>query len=166
MPRPPKSKEQHKRDGTYQRVRHADRKEFELLKNVPPAPAGFDATRKKYWVHFCDKLITTGLLTIQHLDSVEALCNLRADLDELNRDIKANGITFMTKTGQVKANPAYGLKLQTQAQILRIYEQFGFTPRTSMTLKAPKVQEKEKDPFEAVLEMMNGKKNKRTQAKA
>ena len=152
MPRAPKPTELHKIDGTYQPVRHADRKEFELLREVPDCPFK-DSRRSTYWNHFCGKLITTGLLTVQHLDSVEMICNLRADLDDLNAQVQKEGFTFQTDSGQIKANPAYTLKLQVQAQILRVYEQFGFTPRSSMTLKGPTNQTKEKDPFEELLAM-------------
>ena len=150
--RPPKTTDDHKRDGTYDPSRHSDRKEFALLKHIPDAPFT-DQRRVKYWDHFCGKLITTGILTIQHLDSIEALCSLKSDLDDLNEQVRIEGATFKTDSGQIKANPAYTLKLQTQAQIIRLFEQFGFTPRTSMTLKAPNVKEKEKDPFEELLSM-------------
>lgn len=166
--RPPKSSEQHKIDGTHQRVRHADRKAFELLDELPPCPFS-DKRRATYWEHFTSLYISTQILTKQHLDAIETLCNLRADLDDLNEDVRIEGITFKTDTGQIKANPSYALKLQTQAQILRIYEQFGGTPRTSMTLKTPTANKDKVDPFEELMKMgavSEASKPKSRQAKA
>lgn len=168
MPRPPKPTKDHIRDGTYRKDRHAIRKQFELLNEIPTPPFT-DSRRVRYWDHFCEKLIITNILTIQHLDAVEMLCNLRSDLDDLNKQLQTEGATFQTDSGQLKPHPAYGLKLQTQAQILRVYEHFGFTPRTSTMLKTAAAPEKEKDPFEELLQMtaaFNSEKPKSRQPKA
>lgn len=168
MPRPPKPTKDHIRDGTYRKDRHAIRKQFELLNEIPTPPFT-DSRRVRYWDHFCEKLITTNILTIQHLDAVEMLCKMSADLDDLNEQVRTEGATFQTDTGQIKANPAYGLKIQLQGQIIRLYEQFGFTPRTSMMLKTAAAPEKEKDPFEELLQMtaaFNSEKPKSKQPKA
>lgn len=166
MPRPPKTSDELKKNGTFRPAYHADRKAFELLKDVPPPPDTFDKARTDYWNHFCSRLISSGLLTAQHLDAVKMLCSLHVDLDELNKQIQAEGITFHTDSGQIKANPAYALKLQTQAQILSTYDKFGFTPRASMNFKNPPQAAKETDPFEELVTMMkaNDKPGQRPKA--
>ena len=148
-----KTVEELKKNGTYQPKYHAGRKTYEFLKEAPEAPKYLNERQAEYWDHFCVKLVNVGLLTVQHLDSVEHLCCLRVDLDTLNAQVENEGATYTTDTGQIKANPAYQLKIQVQAQVVRLYEQFGFTPRTSMTMKAPAGQV-DKDPFDEVLQMM------------
>jgi P27 family predicted phage terminase small subunit len=163
-----KTNEELKANGTFRKVYHADRKSFELLDAAPPSPFP-DKRRSDYWDHFTGLYVSTQILTKQHLDAIETLCNLRADLDDLDANIQKDGITFTTDTGQIKANPSYSLKLQTQAQILRIYEQFGGTPRTSMTLKTPTANKEKVDPFEELMKMgavSEASKPKSRQAKA
>ena len=152
MGRPAKPVKDHLRDGTFQKVRHGNRAQFEAIKEVPKSPFS-DKRRIQYWDHFCEKLITTGILTIQHLDAVETLCSLRSDYDDLDAQVRAEGATYTTDTGQKKPHPAYDLKLRVQGQIIRLYEQFGFTPRTSAGLKVQAEPETQKDPFEELLQM-------------
>lgn len=150
----PKTTEQHKLTGTYRKDRHENRVKLKQVDGVPPSPFE-DEYRTSRWVHYCELMQETHHLTQRHLDGIELMCNLDSDLIEVSENIKRTGITFTTETGQIKANPAVGIKLNIQSQMMRMYEQFGMTPRSSMNMKVPPDSGvKDTDPFEEVLAMM------------
>lgn len=149
-----KSTEELKRSGSYNATLHKNRVKLKEVDGVPPSPFE-DEYRTQRWVHYCELMQETHHLTQRHLDGIELMCNLDADWIEVSENIKRTGITFTTETGQIKANPAVSIKLNIQSQMMRMYEQFGMTPRSSMNMKAlPEPDVKDTDPFEEVLAMM------------
>ena len=161
----PKTTEQHKLTGTYRKDRHENRVKLKEVDGVPPSPFE-DEYRTSRWVHYCELMKETHHLTQRHLDAIEVMCKLDADWLVADADVRKNGITFVSKGGQIKANPAVGIKLNIQSQIIRMYEQFGMTPRSSMNMKVPADQgKKAPDPLEEVLKLMAQSETAKPQTK-
>lgn len=154
--RPPKSETELKARGTFEKSKHGDRAPIVPLDGIPPAPAEFDAEAVGWWNHFCADIQKASVLAEQHLNAVRLMAELMCDRRKLNDDIKANGFTFHTDGGMIKQNPAFSLRKQVDDQLIRLYEQFGFTLRSGMTIKAP-----EKPKTSLILEMMKGRQTKK-----
>lgn len=149
--RQPKSKDEHKRNGTYKPSRHDTRAEIKPLDGIPTPPADFDAEEARYWNHYCADIQKTAALAEQHLNAVWLMAKLMKNRRELDDEIKQNGFTFTTEQGLIKQNPAFSLRKQIDDQLIRLFEQFGFTLRSGMTIKAPKETK-----ISPILEMMKG----------
>lgn len=153
--RPPKTEKELKARGTFEKSRHADRAEIKPIDGIPPAPADFDAESVRWWNRFCADIQKTSVLAEQHLNAVRLMATLMRDRRELDDDLRKNGFTFTTEGGLIKQNPAFSLRKQIDDQLIRLYEQFGFTLRSGMTIKAP-----EKPKTSIILEMMKGRVKK------
>lgn len=154
--RPPKTETELKARGTFEKSKHAERAEIVPLDDMPPPPADFDAESAQWWNHFCADIMKTSVLAKQHLNAVRLMSTLMRDRRILDDDLKANGFTFTTDQGLIKQNPAFSLRKQIDDQLIRLYEQFGFTLRSGMTIKAP-----EKPKTSIILEMMKGRQTKK-----
>lgn len=160
-----KSTDELKRSGSYNATLHKDRVKLKEVDGVPPSPFE-DEYRTSRWLHYCELMKETHHLTQRHLDAIEVMCKLDADWLVADADVRKNGITFVSKGGQIKANPAVGIKLNIQSQIIRMYEQFGMTPRSSMNMKVPADQgKKAPDPLEEVLKLMAQSETAKPQTK-
>lgn len=148
--RPPKSTEQHKRDGTYQATRHKNRVELPVSNKVPDPPAHLNKAQGEVWRRMCQLLIDANRLSDQFLPAIELYCECWKTYKDAVADVDINGLTFETDSGQVKVNPAVNIEKEMRAQMIRIIEQFGFTPRSNMTFKDPPKADEE-DPFMAIL---------------
>lgn len=153
--RTPKTTAQHKADGTYQKSRHADRAKQPPVEGIPAPPEDFTDRHTHWWNHYIKDIKSFTILTEPHLNAVALLCRLMVEREELEDEVKAKGRTFTTSSGQVKINPAWSARLMVDKEIIKIYEQFGFTLRSSMNLKVEKPKTTSK-----ILEMMKGGKTK------
>lgn len=147
--RPPKTDAQLRANGTFEKSKHADRVDIKPIEGIPPAPADLDAESARWWNHFCADIQKTSILAEQHLNAVRLMSTLMRDRRELDDELRKNGFTFTTEGGLIKQNPAFSLRKQIDDQLIRLYEQFGFTLRSGMTIKAP-----EKKPKSSILELM------------
>jgi P27 family predicted phage terminase small subunit len=153
--RTPKSTAQHKADGTYQKSRHRDRVEQPPVSGNPLPPPDFTERQTYWWNHYVRDISGFTTLTEPHLNAVALLCRLTVEREILEAEIQANGHTFRTDSGQLKINPAFTARMAVDNQIIKLFEQFGFTLRSSMNLKVEKPKTTSK-----ILELMAGGKTK------
>ena len=154
--RQPKTESELKKRGTFEKSKHAERAEITPLIGMPPAPADFDEKRAYWWSHFCADIQKASVLAEQHLNAVRLMADLMACRIELSEQLKTEGYTFKTEGGMIKQHPAFSLRKQVDDQLIRLYEQFGFTLRSGMTIKAP-----EKPKTSIIIEMMKGRQDKK-----
>ena len=154
--RPPKTEQTLKAQGTFEKSKQGGRVAQPPVEGIPPAPAGFTAAHKKWWEAYIKDIKAYAVLTEAHLHAVELMCRLMVEREGLDKDVREKGHTFETGSGQIKINPAFTALRQVDAQLIKLYEQFGFTLRSSMNLKT----EKPKQETSVILEMMKGRKSK------
>jgi P27 family predicted phage terminase small subunit len=150
--RPPKSTAELKKKGTFEKCKQGDRAELPPVDGIPPAPAGFTTKMAEWWVHYIKDIQSFTTLGEPHLNAVALLCKLMVERETLDKDVQEKGHTFETSSGQIKINPAFTARVQIDGQIMKLYEQFGFTLRSSMTIKT----DKPKQQTSRILEMMKG----------
>lgn len=141
----PKPIDQIKAEGGYRPHRHAPRDLAPLEDDVPP-PVDFDKEHAALWSRFVEDMKPLGLPQKQHLHSLELLCRLMVDRRKLDKQIQKDGYTY-TKTDKdgdpvIKQNPAVTLRKQIDDQVIRIFDTFGFNPRSSMAMKIVPPKEK------------------------
>lgn len=154
--RPPKTEAELKARGTFKNSRHAGRAPIAPIEDMPPPPEDFDERRVFWWNHFCADIQRTSALSHQHLNAVRLMSDLMVCREDLTKELKQDGYTFTTAGGLKKQNPAFSLRKQIDDQLIRLYEQFGFTLRSGMTIKAP-----EKPKQSTILDLIKGGKTKK-----
>lgn len=152
--RRPKSTAQHKQEGTYNATKHRDRLAFPTLKGIPPPPSYFTKEQAAKWTGICKMLNRDGMLSDTYLELLERYCNAWQRWWEASQEVNEKGLTFGTDSGQTKQNPAVAIEKEMLALMLRILQDFGYTPRSAMSIKVPGGND-EKDPL---AELLNGKR--------
>ena len=137
----------HERDGTLHSTRHRDRIDYPKLKDIPKAPAYFTKEQVAKWNLICTMLKRDGMLSDTYLELVERYCNAWLTWDKARREVDATGLTFTTDSGQIRQNPAVNIERESMVVMLRILVEFGYTPRSSMVIKAPKDVKADDDPL-------------------
>lgn len=145
-----KTKEQHERDGTLNVTRHRDRIEYPKLKNAPKAPAYFTKEQAAKWNTICAMLKRDGMLSDTYLELLERYCNAWLTWWKAREEVDATGITFTTDTGQTKQNPAVAIEKEMLSLMVRILNEFGYTPRSAMAIKTPQNPADDGDPLTAI----------------
>lgn len=154
--RPPKSTKELKAKGTFEKCKQGDRAKQPTVEGVPAPPEDFTDRQVYWWNHYIKDIQSFTVLTEPHLNSIALLSRLMVEREKLDEQIQTKGHTFETSSGQVKINPAFQARLAVDKEIIKLYEQFGFTLRSSMNLKV----DKPKQQTSKILEMMKGGKTK------
>lgn len=152
--RKPKSTAQHKQEGTYNATKHRDRLAFPILDEIPKPPEYFTKEQAEKWSHICGMLKRDGMLSDTYLELLERYCNAWGTWWKARQEVDEKGITFETDSGQTKQNPAVAIEKEMLALMLRILQDFGYTPRAAMAIKVPGG----KDESDPLAELLNGKR--------
>lgn len=136
--RPPKSTAKHKEEGTYNATKHAKRLThpiIDLNDALRRKPDYFTEQQSEKWNSTCAMLNRDGMLSDTYLNLVELFCNAwhRWWLSKVEAD--AGGVVFTTDSGQTKQNPAVAIEKEQMALMLRILQDFGYTPRSAASIK-------------------------------
>lgn len=150
--RRPKSTAEHIKDGTYNATKHRDRLKHPLLDTVPAPPADFNKAQKDRWNMICRMMIRDGQLSDTYLPALENYCNAWKRWSEAAKEVNETGLTFTTDTGQTKANPAVQIEKEMLSLMMRILEQFGYTPRAAMSIKVTGDGKKDDDPMNFLMD--------------
>lgn len=95
----------------------------------------------------CRTMIRDGILSDTYLHALEHYCNAWKRWSEAAAEVNKTHLTFTTKTGQNKGNPAVQIEKDLLSLMMRILEQFGYTPRSAMSIRVTGDGKKENDPF-------------------
>lgn len=153
-----KSLKEKKIAGTYRKDRHDKIMEglIKPLSNIPIPPAHFDERHIQKWNIVCSDLIEYGTLATLDFDMIRILIENIVIAEDAWASINKDGaVLWVDMAGGSKPikNPAHNVYMDCMKVIKSISEQFGMTPKSRQYLKAQKPQEKEKDPFEELLQM-------------
>lgn len=145
--RPPKTTEQHKQQGTYQPVRHANRLTLPTLDETPLPPDDFDKAHADLWIEFCETLKASGVLTKSDHYAIRTFVESAITAKATYAILLADG--FMLEGRKHPLHMVYAEAIKTMRAL---YDQFGLTPRARMGLKVEKAAPKEKSFFEKLME--------------
>ena len=134
----PMTEAQLKASGSFNTTTHNARLKLTAVEGMPDAPDDFGARENELWAHYVTEIKDMTVLSKQHLNSIALLCRLHCDREKLDAIIQKRGHVYETDAGLVKINPAVNARAKIDDQMMRLFEQFGFTARTSMSMKADK----------------------------
>jgi P27 family predicted phage terminase small subunit len=144
--RPPKTTAQHKADGTYHATKHRDRQTFPMLDAIPKHPAYFSKEQAVKWNTICAMLQRDGMLSDTYLELLERYCNAWETWSKARVEVDQLGITLVSDKGSYYKNPAILVEKDMLALMVRILEQFGYTPRAAMSMKSTGKEKQDDDP--------------------
>ena len=124
--------------GTYRKDR--DGKSIALkmttLDVIPEAPAHFNQKQKDLWKTICETLHRIGALQVLGLMQIRVFCEQFAIYEEAADHVKEFGPFLKTSDGKKSyKNPSLTIMRTTFKIMLRISDQFGFTPLAQSRLK-------------------------------
>lgn len=140
-----KSEAQLKQEGTYRKDRHAARLKVPLLDSIPPPPPYFTKQQTELWNKICAWMKRDNILSDTYTELIERYCNAWKTWDKARQDVDKNGVVFSTKSSQIKQNPAVAIEKEMLSLMLRILQEFGYTPRASNSVKVQADENAEKD---------------------
>ena len=154
MGRPPKTVEQHKLDGTYQKCRHADRgTSLEPLTGVE-CPEGITGKARELWNQVVPALCAARMVTIVTLPTLEHAFYWWQQAQECRALVeKAGGLAAYLLTLGPNTKNAMDLALKYEQEYQKIMAQFGDTPVNAAKVRG-NVKPEEKNPADAVLKIM------------
>jgi P27 family predicted phage terminase small subunit len=94
---------------------------------VPPAPSWLSELARDEWARVVPMLEASKVMSPRHQQTLAAYCDALADMIEADRELKANGATFMDDKGRVSNHPAWTRKRDARTQMLKFATEFGLT---------------------------------------
>lgn len=149
---------QKKKEGTSRPDRDAGRVEtiVKPVSQIPPAPKHFDRRHTAKWKECCKLLIESNVLALHDTDAIQFYVETWFLAADAYQDVIESGMTMVveTKRGVIKiTNPSVRQYQDCQKILKPLMEQFGFTPKSRMSLRVEKKNEK---PQSAVLALLSG----------
>lgn len=151
MPRPRKSDEQHKIEGTYRKDRHGA-KTVKLPASRPEAPAHLSDQAKEYFNQVADQLQAMGVLTLADKFCLELIACTLEEYQELNQFIKKNGRTYKSETmsgERVYQYPQCQMLQDCSKRLASLYKEYGLTAASKgkLTIEEKEPQDDPINPF-------------------
>jgi len=86
------------------------------------------------------------MLSDTYLELLERYCNAWETWSKARVEVDQMGITLVSAKGGYYKNPAILVEKDMLALMVRILEQFGYTPRAAMSMKSTGKEKQEDDP--------------------
>jgi P27 family predicted phage terminase small subunit len=137
MPRPRKSDELHRLQGTYRKDRHA-RRGAQVPVEVPSCPAWLSREAKAEWRRITRELLAAGRISLLDRAVLTAYCEAVAEFEALSTEItKAPSPTAAIQAGLV------GAKNNAAKRLITVGRQLGLSPAARVHLPAGQKPEPE-----------------------
>ena len=128
MPRPAKTTQQLKREGTYRKDRHAQRLEVPPADGIPAPPPTFDERHADKWREVCERLKGMSILTKHDVDTIQAYCTAYFDLQDAEETLRQEGKYLHSDTGTARVHPAWRVKNDALKTLRQLSAALGFSP--------------------------------------
>lgn len=109
------------------RIRGPHKAGIEAAPGMPPAPHWLSDLAREEWERIVPMLEASKVMSPRHQQTLAAYCDSLADMIEADRELKANGATFMDDKGRVSNHPAWNRKRDARNQMLKFASEFGLT---------------------------------------
>ncbi len=118
----------------------------------PKMPTGLPDAAQAEWRRVAKRLWQMGLLTELDRLTLAIYCQLVARYDRYNSILDAEGDTFITDGGMIRARPEVAMRDNALKEIRMFIKEFGFSPNARARMTLPEPQQNELDEFEALLD--------------
>lgn len=128
--------------GTNRADRNIVAKAGDRIAEPPEAPDTLSDGARKEWEALAPVLVELGTICKGDLRAFEQLCETLATANALQAIIEDEGVLLKTGADGFKANPAQKSLETARAQAMRLYSEFGITPKArNYVSAAPKPRE-------------------------
>ena len=143
-----KTIEQHKKDGTFRKDRHANFLNFGKTKGIPEPPDTFTKEHCVYWYRYANALQIAGILSQAYIPTLTDVCLWEVEKDNyfqlLHEEKK-----LVNRHDQI--SPVFTALEKAQRTVMTLRAKLGVTPFDKVKIKAPtKVSNKEEDGFDSL----------------
>lgn len=107
------------------------------------APAWLDRRGKEVWRELSGHIGKALAATDRH--ALAQLCNGVAKIEAMEKQIREEGASLMSKNGMVQRHPLVGVLAQEQGHVLRLMRLFGLTPGDRDRLPAVEEEVEQED---------------------
>jgi P27 family predicted phage terminase small subunit len=111
----------------------------------PVCPAWLDDDARAEWGRILPELSKQYSVSPVDMILLATYCQLASDYQQLVLQIRKQGQTILSQTGEIKVHPAANLAAKCAIEIRRIAGEFGFSPAARMHLKATPPVDEEAD---------------------
>lgn len=115
--------------GTLRKSRMKQAPAGERLVEAPPPPPGLSSAAAAEWARLAEVLVEVGSLTRADLRGLSMLCELLADVRDLEAQVRRDGYLVPAANGGTKGNPAAAALATARAQAHRMLSDYGLNPR-------------------------------------
>jgi P27 family predicted phage terminase small subunit len=105
------------------------------IAKIPESPADFDAEHRAIWDRTCGLLFKHKILTDHDLDAVRMYCELTILRRDALAEVKKDGLSYTTDSGQTKPHPSIASAMQFNSALMSLIDRFGFNPKARQSLK-------------------------------
>lgn len=153
-----KSKDQHKKDGTFKPSRHDGRLQEAAnpIKSVPNPPGHFDKRHREMWQSACKQAIDLGTLTDPDVYLMEVFVETWFLWKDAMSDVKKSGYTKVVDSvggKKTMVNPALAIMSDSSKIVSALTDKFGFNARARMGIKTNAGETAKK---KSILDLMKG----------
>ena len=107
---------------------------------APPMPTWLATEAKAEWKRVVPQLQKLGVITLIDRTALALYCQAWADYHDAVAVVKVEGKTFTTPTGYIAKNPLVTIMNKARAAVLRLAQDFGFTPSALARLGTPHLE--------------------------
>jgi len=94
----------------------------------PTMPADLDSVAAGKWNELSEDLRARRMLSVTYSDAMAMYCRTWSEYMQADEQVKVQGLTIIGAKGGVIQNPLVLIRKNARADLLRIGQQFGFTP--------------------------------------
>ncbi len=109
------------------RLRGPHKSCIEVAPGIPESPGWLSDLAREEWERIVPMLEASKVMSPRHQQTLAAYCDSLADMIEADRELKANGATFIDDKGRVSNHPAWTRKRDSRNQMLKFASEFGLT---------------------------------------
>ena len=109
------------------RIRGPHKSGIDAPPGIPPAPDWLGKVARSEWDRIVPMLEASKVMSPRHQQTLAAYCDSLADMIDADRELKANGATFMDDKGRVSNHPAWTRKRDARTSMLKFAAEFGLT---------------------------------------
>lgn len=124
----------------------------------PECPEHMQPLAKELWLHICDQLDNSAVLTLADRVAMELLCQKYAEWRLLSDDVIKNGHTekvFMRGAPRMIIRPEAEYANKAWSAFTKMLREFALTPWSRSVMRVKPVEDKQDD-FESFLKIKHG----------
>ena len=137
MARPLKPRHLKESQGTLQPCRDKGGVDDRPLSAIPEVPVGLGVVAEGYFVHYCEILMSRGLLVASHVDLIRRAADWKEVYERAKNECLNDAYYQTTQSGYTQVTAHFTVMEKAYAKLLEFEREFGFTLASSQKIVMP-----------------------------